>query len=134
MQAVLSFLLFSFLHHWLLFEFLPSMATNDLEFEVYLLVSEWDFYRNSMVFDYCLLPVIDFNITCHKIFFFPYIFLLLFCSFAPTCICFSFSFLFSLSFPFFCVDIFKLFNFNSHKLSFVKLSIHKIQKKSCLYV
>ena len=89
-----------------------------------------------MVFDYYLLPVIDFNITCLKIFFFfPYIFILLFCSFAPTCIYFSFSFLFFLifsSFSFFCVWMFSNFSvlsFNSHKLFFLKLSIRIIKPK-----
>ena len=69
--------------------------------------------------------------------FFPYIFLLLFCSFAPTCICFSFSFLFSLSFFFFfwCVWIFSNFSilsFNSHKLSFFEVvyTYNKAQKES----
>ena len=80
-----------------------------------------------MVFDYYLLPVIDFNITCLKIFFFfPYIFLLLFCSFAPTCICF-----------FVCVCMcvwifsnFSVLSFNSHKLFFfLKLSICIIKPK-----
>ena len=88
-----------------------------------------------MVFDYCLLPMFDFNITCLKIFFFSLIFsFFLFCSFAPACICFSFSFLFFLifSFFFFCVCIFSNFSvlsFNSHKLFFLKLSIRIIKPK-----
>ena len=95
-----------------------------------------------MIFDYCLSPVTDFNITCLKIYFpssssssSAYLFLLHFCSFAPTCICFSFSFLFFFlifSFLFFCVWIFLNFSvlsFNSHKLFFFKLSICIIKPK-----
>ena len=86
-----------------------------------------------MVFDYCLLTVIDFNTRCLKIFFFfPYIFLLLFCSFAPTCIIFSF-FLFFLIFSFFffvwIFSNFSVLSFNSHKLFFFKLSIRIIKPK-----
>ena len=96
-------------------------------------MGEWDFYRDSMVFDYCLLLVIDFNIMCLKIFFPPYIFFLLFCSFASTCICFSFSFLFFLIFSFFFLQIFSNFlvlSFNSHKLFFLNLSIRIIKPES----
>ena len=129
MQVVLSFLLFSFVCHWLLFEVLPSMATNDLEFEVYLPVGEWDFYRDSVVFDYCLLPVIDFNITCLKIFFFS----LYFPCFVPLHQRVSvFLFLFLFFFFWVCVWIFSNFSilsFNSHKLFFLKLSIRIIKPK-----
>ena len=69
--------------------------------------------------------------------FFPYVFLLLFCSFAPMCVCFSFSFLFSLSFffVFWCVWIFSNFSilsFNSHKLFFFEVvyTYNKAQKES----
>ena len=61
-------------------------------------------------------------------FFFPYIFILLFCSFAPTCIWFSSFFFLFLGV---CGDIFKLsiLSFNSHKLFFLKLSIRIIKPK-----
>ena len=119
----LFFIFFSFFHHWLLFKFLPAMATNDSKFEMCLPVSEWDFYRDLIVFDYCLLPVIDFNITCLKICFrfFFLVFSFFFVPFAPTYVVFLFLFFFSISFPpsssFLCLDIFKLFSFHSHKLS-----------------
>ena len=91
-----------------------------------------------MVFDYCLLPVTDFNITCLKIcfrfFFFNKYFPSSFFSFCTNICCFSFSFLFffSISFPssFLCLDILKLFSFHSHKLFFfLKLSIRTIKPK-----
>ena len=43
-------------------------------------MGEWDFYRDSMAFDYCLLPMTDFNITCLKICF-PFVFFFLIFSF-----------------------------------------------------
>ena len=98
------------------------------------------FYRDSMVFDYFLLPMTEFNITCLQnllSFFLSHLFLLLFCSFAPTYVVFLFLFNFFHIFSFFfffvfflfvCLDIFKLFSFNSHKLFFFwKLSIDSIE-------
>ena len=85
-----------------------------------------------MVFDYCLLPVIDFNITRLKIFFFFLIFSFFF--FVPlhqrVSVFLFFFFFFSV-----CVGIFSNFSilsFNSHKLVFFEVvyTYNKAQKES----
>ena len=89
-----------------------------------------------MVFDYCLLPVIDFNITCLKIFFFfPLYFHSSFLFLCTNVYLFFFFFSFFpylFLFFFFCVWMFSNFSvlsFNSHKLFFLKLSIRIIKPK-----